>query len=115
MLHRAIIFVKDIERMRSFYERALGLRVENERSSESWIEFAGEGASLALHAIPEEIARDIVVASPPRARSETAIKLTFDVTDLAAARAAIADAGGVVLENDDALDPEGNVFRIVAG
>jgi catechol 2,3-dioxygenase-like lactoylglutathione lyase family enzyme len=89
---RAIVFVKDLERMKAFYRDRLGLAVLHEEPG--WIELDG----VALHAIPPAIAAHIAIEDPPRARESTPIKLVF-VTD---------DPSAV----GDGLDPEGNVFQI---
>jgi catechol 2,3-dioxygenase-like lactoylglutathione lyase family enzyme len=116
-LRRTIVFVKDMQRMTSFYRDGLGLRLQSETQSEDWVEFEAEGA-LALHAIPVRIAQAIVITDPPRARSETPIKLVFQTADLDAARGHLSAHGAVMSEPRssgacDGLDPEGNVFQIV--
>jgi len=117
-LKAALIFVKDIERMTAFYRDGLGLRVLPEKASEGWVEFAAGDAALALHSIPSDIAKDIKITTPPEPRSNTAIKLVFEVLDLGPARAHLIAHGAVMHEphrwNGCAgLDPEGNVFQIV--
>jgi catechol 2,3-dioxygenase-like lactoylglutathione lyase family enzyme len=116
-LGRAILFVKRLEPMVSFYGDTLGLTLLKDGSSQSWAEFAAEGARLALHAIPAELAETIVVADPPRPREETPIKLVFWVDDVAAERTRLLSRGVVMLELRawgacDGVDPEGNVFQI---
>jgi catechol 2,3-dioxygenase-like lactoylglutathione lyase family enzyme len=114
-LKHAIIFAKDMERMTRFYRDGLGFRLLDERSSADWSEFDG---GLALHAIPPNIAARIAISTPPQARSETPIKLVFDVADVEAARAQLVQHGAVMQEPKswggcDGLDPEGNVFQIL--
>jgi len=89
-LARAILFVKDIDRMTAFYRDTLGL-AELHREP-GWVELDG----LALHAIPAHI--DVTVGP---VREGTPIKLVFASDD--------AEAAG------DRVDPEGNVFQIVVG
>ena len=115
-LRGAVLFVKEFDRMLGFYQGALGLAVLPGQS-EGWALLDAGGATLALHAIPEEFAKDIAISSPPAAREETPLKLVFEVPDLDAARAHLAAHGAVVLEPKpwgacDVLDPEGNVFQI---
>ena len=117
-LQSAMIFVKDIERMTTFYRDGLGLRVLPETVREGWVEFAAGNSSLALHAIPPDIAKGIEITVPPRQRGDTPIKLVFETADLDAARAHLASHGAVMHEprssgSCDGLDPEGNVFSIV--
>jgi catechol 2,3-dioxygenase-like lactoylglutathione lyase family enzyme len=116
-LKMAMIFVKDVDRMTAFYRDGLGLRHLTEESSEGWAKFDAGGAELALHQIPEHIARDIEITDPPSAREDTPIKLVFETEDLEAARAHLSAQGAVMMEpanprRCDGLDPEGNVFTI---
>jgi predicted enzyme related to lactoylglutathione lyase len=115
-LRRTIIFVKDMRRMTAFYRDGVGLRLQSETNGD-WVEFEAGGA-LALHAIPAGIAQGIVIADPPRARSETPIKLVFQTADVEAAREHLKAHGAVMSEPRssgacDGVDPEGNVFQIV--
>ena len=112
-LRRAILFAKNIDVMTAFYRDAVGLRLVPGKTTRGWIEFE----DLALHAIPDSIAAAIQIQSPPAARSDSAIKLVFEVADLTAARAHLEEHGAVMREarpwGCDGLDPEGNVFQIV--
>ena len=117
-LARAILFVKDLERMTAFYGDALGLALVPERSSEGWAELEAGGATLALHAIPPHIAKSIRIGTPPAPRSEAPTKLAFAVSDLDAARARLVALGAKMAEPSswgscDGVDLEGNVFQIV--
>jgi predicted enzyme related to lactoylglutathione lyase len=112
-LARAILFVEDLERMTAFYRDGLGLAVRREEPG--WVELDG----VALHAIPDALAAGITIDDPPSPRADTPIKLVFAAPELAAARAQLAAAGaqmGEVREWGacDGVDPEGNVFQIVA-
>jgi catechol 2,3-dioxygenase-like lactoylglutathione lyase family enzyme len=113
-----MIFVKDLDRMTAFYRDGFGLSVLPERSEEGFVVFDTGGATLALHAIPEPIARTIEIAEPPVARADSAIKLIFAVDDVEAGRVQLARRGAIMAEvrswgGCDGLDPEGNVFMIV--
>jgi catechol 2,3-dioxygenase-like lactoylglutathione lyase family enzyme len=119
-LHGSILFVKDMPRMLAFYRDGLGLRWIAERSSEDWAELDGDGAVLALHAIPAEISARIAIQSPPEAREDTPIKLVFAADSLVQARQQLIACGAVMSEPSafgtcDGLDPEGNVFQIKTG
>jgi catechol 2,3-dioxygenase-like lactoylglutathione lyase family enzyme len=113
-----IVFVKDVARMRAFYGGVLGLEVLEEQHG--WVLLDGGGCRLALHAIPEAIARGITIEDPPRAREDTAVKVAFHAPDVAAARERLAAAGVAMGEVRtfgavsfcDGVDPEGNVFQI---
>ena len=113
-----MIFVKDMDRMTTFYRDAVGLRVRSGVPSDGWVEFDAGSSSLALHAIPPAIADRITITDPPQQRSNTPLKLIFETPDLNAARAHLASHGAVMHEprntgSCDGLDPEGNVFCIV--
>ena len=117
-LRSAMIFVKDIDRMTAFYRDGLGLRVLPETAREGWVELSAGSSSLALHAIPPEIAERIEITDPPRQRADTPIKLVFETPDLDGARAHLMLHGAVMHEprssgSCDGLDPEGNVFNVV--
>ena len=102
--------------MAAFYGETLGLRSIAETRTDSWVEFDGGGASLALHAIPPEIAGGIEIATPPRVREENPLKLVFVVEDVKCERARLAALGIPMMARAwgacDGVDPEGNVFQI---
>ncbi len=117
-LRQAMIFAKDMERMIAFYRDGLGLRLLPETRQDGWVEFDAGGVLLALHAIPAHIAATIDIATPPRAREDTPIKLVFEAADIATARTHLIAHGAVMFEprtsgGCDGLDPEGNVFQVV--
>lgn len=116
-LMRAILFVKDMERMSAFYQDGLGLRALPDKARDGWAEFEDGGSVLALHAIPAQYAQNIIIANPPVAREDNPIKLVFRAADLSAARTHLIEHGAVMgeirdLSRCDGLDPEGNVFQI---
>src|SRR5262245_65556905 len=117
-LRRAMIFAKDLERMTRFYRDGLGLRVVQQTLASDWVELDAGDTTLALHAIPADIAATIEITTPPRRRSNTPMKLVFEVDDLDAARAGLVAYGAVMDEPRgwsacDGVDPEGNVFQLV--
>ncbi len=116
MLQRAILFTKNLAGMSSFYATVTGLRPSAETATPSWVELQSHGSSLALHAIPPALAVTISITTPPRPRTDTAIKLVFAVPDVAAAQARVVELGGLLLAtadgSSDCADPEGNVFRM---
>ena len=115
-LHRAMIYVKDLPRMAAFYGETLGLKRIDDGRLDSWVEFDAGGARVALHAIPADIARQIEISSPPRAREKDPVKLFFQVESVEAERARLAAAGVVMVQRPwgswDGIDPEGNVFGL---
>jgi catechol 2,3-dioxygenase-like lactoylglutathione lyase family enzyme len=116
-LHRAMIYVKDLPRMREFYSEMLGAKPVNEGSVDEWVEFDTGSARFALHAIPADIARQIEITSPPQAREKNPVKLTFQVENVEAERARLATLGATMVQRPwgswDGIDPEGNVFGLV--
>jgi len=118
-LHQAMIFVKRIDLMTTFYRDGLGLKVIPNECEDGFVVFEAGGTTLALHAIPPAIAKTIEIADPPVTRSDTAIKLIFEVADLIAARSHLARHGAIMSDPTEwggcnGADPEGNVFMIVA-
>jgi catechol 2,3-dioxygenase-like lactoylglutathione lyase family enzyme len=123
-LHRTILFAKDLKRMAEFYHEALGLPLLTSPTDPDWLELDAGGTRLALHAIPPRIARDINITTPPRAREETPFKLVFQVDDVTATRRHLGSRGATMFEpraggggsvgSCDGLDPEGNVFQLIA-
>jgi catechol-2,3-dioxygenase len=117
-LGRAILFVKDFDGLLAFYCNTLGLR-RLTQDAPGWAELDAGGATLALHAIPSEIAKAISITSPPRRREEMPIKLVFVVPDVESERARLVSLGVSMSElrpwgASDGVDPEGNVFQISA-
>src|SRR4029450_7151331 len=74
-LSAAMVYVKDLPRMRAFYGEMLGVKPINETWTDSWTEFDAGGVLFALHAIPPEIASQIEITSPPRPRGQNPVKL----------------------------------------
>lgn len=121
-LGQVMVFAKDMKKMRAFYGDALGL-TPVEESQDDWVRFDAGGTSFALHALPAAAAKKISITEPPRRRADTAIKYTFHVADVAAARERLLQKGGHMFDLKhfgdrtlcDGMDPEGNVFQIANG
>ncbi len=115
-----MVFAKDMERMRRFYRDGVGLAPVDEADPATWLRFDAGGCFFALHGLPPDVARHIAIADPPHARSDVALKFTFHVDDVDAARARLAAHGARMDEPRcfgdmvfcDGVDPEGNVFQI---
>jgi catechol 2,3-dioxygenase-like lactoylglutathione lyase family enzyme len=116
-LHHAMIYVKDLPRMTAFYGETLGLKRIDDGRFDSWVEFDAGGARFALHAIPAEIAKEIVISSPPKPREQDPVKLVFEVESVEAERRRLASQGITMVQRPwgswDGIDPEGNVFGLV--
>lgn len=115
-LNRAMIYVKDFDRMAAFYENTLGLKPVEETRTQNWIEFDTGAIKFALHAIPAEIAEQVEISSPPRPREKNPVKLSFEVDDIAAELRRMESLRVMVVQRPwgayDGIDPEGNVFGI---
>lgn len=118
------VFAKDLDRLAGFYVAVVGLQLVHREPGLAVLASA-DGLQLVVHAIPEAIARDITIASPPERRADVALKFFFSVPDLAAAGALAAQLGGQLFEAErwtgpgftvcNAMDPEGNVFQLREG
>ena len=115
-LHGAMLFVKDLSRMTSFYADVLGMTPNEETRQDNWVEF--KESQFSLHAIPAPVAAGIQIESPPKPREQTAAKLTFEVPDVDATLKRIEAIGLPLLRRPwggiEAVDPEGNVFALCA-
>ena len=119
-LRIAMLYVKDLERMKRFYSDMLGVKPIDQEWTDVWATFDTGGARFALHAIPAEIAKNIAIESPPTPREKDPLKLIFEVKDVESERARLESLGIRLLrrpwqrpgEASDAVDPEGNVFQI---
>ena len=112
-LAQAILFVNDAVQMQAFYE-GLGLRVIDGDAADGFVRLAdaGGGAALALHS-----SKAVGPGGAPR--TDTCIKLCFQVEDLDRERVALV-ARGVTMRDlhrfegiafCDGIDPEGNIFQ----
>ncbi len=119
-LRSALLYVKDLDRMKQFYAEIFAAKPTNQDLTDVWAVFETGGARLVLHAIPVEIAKKIEIKSPPMPREEDPVKLIFEVMDVESERARLETLGIQLLrrpwqkpgEACDALDPEGNIFQI---
>lgn len=119
-LQGLVIFAKNKELVSSFYQQALGLKLEESDKTHDLL--VGQGHEVVVHAISKAYANSIEIATPPVPRDETPMKPTFVVEDLEVVRSAAKATGGflkplkqawkfrgfVVL---DGWDPEGNIVQ----
>ncbi|MES2949634.1 MAG: VOC family protein [Pseudomonadota bacterium] len=117
----AVVFAKDLACLAKFYAELLSMAVV--RSAPDHVVLESPHIQLVIHAIPEQVARAIVITSPPERRTETPIKLLFPVDSLSNARATAARLGGALNPPEhewdaagvracDGHDPEGNVLQL---
>ena len=119
-LRSAMLYVKDLERMKRFYAGVLGTEPTNESWTNIWATFDRGGIRFALHAIPADTAENIEITSPPVLRENQPVKLTFEVKDVEGERQRLESLGIRTLrrpwqqpgEACDAVDPEGNIFQL---
>jgi predicted enzyme related to lactoylglutathione lyase len=116
----AVLFAKNLALIQAFYQAVLGLDVE--RAEDDHVVLASPAFQLVVIKIPADVASSIEIESPPRRRTETPIKLVFEVASLSAARAIAPLHGGELFSAQqewdfqsyrvcDGQDPEGNVVQ----
>lgn len=119
-LRSAMLYVKDLERMKRFYGEMLAAEPADQDSNGVFVAFKTGSIRFALHAIPPDIAKNIEIEFPPTLREENPVKLIFEVKDVESERARLESLGIQTLrrpwqkpgEACDVVDPEGNVFQI---
>ena len=115
------MYAKDLDRMVAFYT-ALGLKVDDAQSGDYAV-LTGPECELSIVQIPQRVASQIQIASPPQAREKTPIKLAFVVSSIDEALQATQVLGGRIKDGSkrwhfrghaiqDATDPEGNVYQL---
>ncbi|MRW87667.1 hypothetical protein GJ698_26705 [Pseudoduganella sp. FT26W] len=116
----AVLYAKDLAKMSMFYSEVAGLRVTHSESDHMVLESAL--FQLVLVAIPQKIAAEIEISTPPIRRENTPIKLVFYISSIAFARAVALQFGGELnpVEREwifqehkvcDGVDPEGNIAQ----
>jgi predicted enzyme related to lactoylglutathione lyase len=121
MAARAVLYAKSLQRLRDFYQHALGFAVKS--ASHDHAVLASAALDLVIVAMPEAIASSVMIDVPPQLRTEVPTKLVFATSSIGAARAAARAHGGDVLPPEkeweydghrvcDGNDPEGNIFQL---
>jgi predicted enzyme related to lactoylglutathione lyase len=119
-LRGAMLYVRDLERMKRFYGDMLGIEATNQNWENAWAIFDTGDVRFALHAIPAGISDHIEIACPPVPREQEPVKLIFEVKDVEGERERLESLGVQTLrrpwqqsgEACDAVDPEGNIFQL---
>jgi catechol 2,3-dioxygenase-like lactoylglutathione lyase family enzyme len=114
----AMLYVKDLPRMRAFYSQLFGANAVNTKWTDTWARFDAGGTSFALHAIPPDIAREVQASPVPREKSPA--KFIFEVDDVAGERRRLESLEIRTIqrpwqdpaESFEAVDPEGNIFQV---
>lgn len=116
----ASLFVKDLERMAAFYEQVAGLPLKVRAEGRIVLEAAHY--LLVLHALPQIVADNLVISSPPLRRTDVPVKLIFPVASLALVHTLSPMFGGGVEGEEshwvgpgfracEGYDPEGNLVQ----
>ena len=117
----AVLFVKDLERVATFYVQALGMSCT--LSEDHHFVLNCRGFTLIVHQIPKDIADGIALQKPPQRRVKGTLRLNFPVQNIAEARRLARSLGGQVDDTPPewaepnanvflGYDPEGNVFKV---
>jgi predicted enzyme related to lactoylglutathione lyase len=117
---RMVLYAKDLARMQAFYQGVC--RLEIEHLEPDHVVLGSSTSQLVLVQVPASIASTIHIADPPIRRTQTAVKLVFDVESIATARGAVLQLGGEMDPTEsewifqacrvcDGHDPEGNVVQ----
>ena len=114
-----LLYAKDVNRLAQFYAQVLGLREVHREAA--WVVLASSALELVIHAIPQAVAENIHIGTPPQRRANVAMKFFVTVPSLSIAAQQVAALGGVVFDEawsgpdfalNNAMDCEGNVFQL---
>ncbi len=122
MAAAAVLYVKDMRLMRTFYETCLGMSTA-ESEGDDFSLLGSDDWNLSLVSVPEAIAATFVITVPPRRREDAPVKLAFEVTSIEELCSVVIDTGGQIdpiesawefrgYRHLDCLDPEGNVVQL---
>src|SRR5262245_46274724 len=122
MAAAAVLYVKDLDAMCAFYQRCFDMSRVDDHPDEFCVLTSGDW-ELTLVAMSEAARAAVAVADPRARRTETPIKLVFDVEDVEAVASAVGACGGVRDPFDsawdfrghrhlDCVDVEGNVVQL---
>lgn len=117
---QAVLYAKDLPRLQAFYQGVFQLSVEH--SEPDHVALGSAVSQLVIVQVSSAIASTIRIADPPARRTQTPVKLVFEVKDLSAARDAALKLGGELDPATrewtflgrrvcDGHDPEGNVLQ----
>ena len=116
----AVLFAKDVRKLANFYATVFDMEISEEEQTHELLTI--EGFELVIHGIPQAVARQIEISSPPIVREDSAMKICLPVESLADARRIVEANGGQLAAKSkeweargfracDGYDPEGNVFQ----
>jgi len=113
------LYAKDSERVSKFYESIAGM--SRLHKTDELTVLQSPDIQLLVHKIPNHIAKNIEITTPPQKRENSALKFFFTVPSLTKARETARSLGGEVFNENwrgpgfivcNAMDPEGNVFQV---
>ena len=118
---RAVLFVKDLSNVTSFYSEALGMACGTRDDSHALLNRGG--FELIIQQIPKHIADGIDIDQPPVRRVGSAVRLDYAVENIQSTRRLAKSLGGDIDETPPSwadgetsfylgYDPEGNVFGV---
>jgi predicted enzyme related to lactoylglutathione lyase len=122
MAAAAVLYVQDLELMRTFYERCFGMSAVESNQDEYCVLVCNDW-DLSLVCAPEAIAAAFLMTRPPQRRADTPVKLAFEVESIEGLQQVVTATGGQVDPTEsawrfrghlhlDCLDPEGNVIQL---
>ncbi|MEM9795297.1 MAG: hypothetical protein AAF919_02340 [Pseudomonadota bacterium] len=122
MLKGAVLYAKSLKKLRQFY-LAIGGRQTDDSDDEYVAIATASGAELIILQVPEEIAQQIVIETPPAIRGATPLKPIIEVSSIDDALKAVAQFDGRPVPGaqrwtfrdyavQDIVDPEGNVIQL---
>jgi predicted enzyme related to lactoylglutathione lyase len=123
MAAAGVIYVLDVARMAAFYQSCFGMSPAEPDDDDGYCVLESGDWELSFVRMPADIAATVVITRPPRRRSETPLKLAFEVPSIDRILPVITAAGGQAepagpawdfrgYRHLDCLDPEGNVVQL---
>lgn len=113
------IYAKDPDRLAGFYQAVLGMDAAHR--NDQMVVLRSPDIQLVVHALPPQVASQVVITHPPQLRDQAAIKFFCTVPSLSIAHETAQSLGGQVLPEQwqgpgfvvrNACDPEGNIFQV---
>ena len=89
------IYAKDPDRLSGFYQSVLGMTTAHR--TDQMVVLRSPDLQLIVHAIPPQVASQVVITSPPQLRDSAAIKFFCTVPSLSTAQESAQSLGGQIL------------------
>jgi predicted enzyme related to lactoylglutathione lyase len=91
-----VLYAKDLATMQEFYQGVFQLQIE--QSELDHVVLGSSTFQLVIVQVPVTIATTVHIADPPVRRTQSPVKLVFDVESISAARGVARDLrGGMIL------------------